>query len=123
MTLNPDWGTRWCIGVGFIGVGSSRDSEARGVLSVGNSVVLTDGLEAAVSGVDLVGTLGGGELSLSNTKDVGDFFSTGGGASGGTVIERLGTVRRVITGGTFSPSVLTVGSGTTVGAVFGRVNP
>lgn len=76
MTLNPDWGARWWIGVGLIGVGSSRDSEVRGVLNVGNSVRLADGLSVAGSRVALVASLGEGELSLSTTSDAGRIFST-----------------------------------------------
>ena len=122
MTLNPDWGTRWCIGVGLIGVGSSRDSEARGVFVVGNSVVLTDGLVAMTSGVGLAGSLGAGGLSLSITRE-GGLLSTGGSNSGGAVVERPGKVRGVITGETFSLSVLRVGSEMTVEGGLGRANP
>ena len=86
--------------MGLIGAGSSRDNEPRGVVNVGNSVVLTEGLAAVVSDVGLVGGLGGGEISFSNTRGAGVLFSTGWSVSGGAVIERLGAVLPVMTGET-----------------------
>ena len=118
MTLNPDWGTRWCIGVGLIGVGSSRDSDAREFLIDGNSVVLTDGDAAAEpEGVGCVGDLGGGGLPSSIT---GGLFSTEGTTMVGG---RLGVVRPVITGETVSLAVVTMSSEATVDAGLGRANP
>jgi len=121
MTLNPDWGTRWCIGVGLIGVGSSRDSEVRGSLIGGVSVASMGGVVAAgPEGVEYVGDLGAGELSSSIA---GDFFSTKGVTRVGAVIERLGAVRPVITGETLSPTALTAGSVTTVDVRLDRAKP
>lgn len=109
--------------MGLIGVGSSRDSEARGVFNVGNSVVLTDGLVAGVSEVGWAGSLGVGGSPLSTTRGAGVFLSAGRTTSGEAVTERLGAVRPMITGETFSPSVLTAGSETIVDAGFGRASP
>lgn len=107
--------------MGLIGVGSSRDSEARGFLIGGNSVVLMDGVVAAESErVGYVGDLGAGGLSTSNAVR---FSSTGGTAMVGSVIERLGAVRPVITGETLSFVTLTVGSEMTVGVGLGRAKP
>ena len=114
MTLNPDWGTRWCMVVGLIGVGSSRDSEPRGFTKVGNSVVLTEWFAAAVSsGAGCGGDLGVGELSLSV---VGGVFSVKERTSGEAVIERVGVLRPVIT-------TLAVDSETMVGVCLGRAKP
>lgn len=109
--------------MGLIGVGSSRDSDVRGVFNVGNSIASAGGLEEGVSGVGLVGSLGTGELSLWKAREVGDLFSAKGSGSGGAVTERLGAARPVITGETFPLSALTMGSETTVGVGLGRVNP
>lgn len=98
--------------MGFIGVGSSRDSEARGFLIGGNSVVLTDGVVAAES--EGIGDMGAGDLSLSIARG---FSSTWGTTMIGAVIERLGVVRPVITG------VSTAGSETTVDVGLGRARP
>ena len=127
MTLNPDCGIRWCIGVGLIGVGSSRESDVRGLVKMGNSVVLTDGLAAIVSGVGVLTVWGAREISSSRlrlalSRDAG-LSSTWGSTSAGAVVERLGGVRPVIAGGIFSLSVLTVDSGTTEDAGLGRVKP
>jgi hypothetical protein len=102
----------------LIGVGSSRDSEVRWFLIGGNSVVLIDGVVAAESeGVEYIGDLGVGELSLSSA---GDFLSTEGTIIVGAVIERLGVVRP---GEASSLGVSTVGSGMTVDVGLGRVKP
>lgn len=103
----------------MIGVGSSREREARGLLKDGNSIVLADGLEVSDSG-GLWGSLGHGE---SGVRDGGDFFSTGAIASGGAVVERLGVVRSVTTGETFPPLDLAGGSGTTGDVGLGRAKP
>ena len=77
-----------------------RDSGPWGVVNIGNSVVLTDGLVVIISGVGLVGGLGDGEISLSIARGVGGLFSTGGNVSRGTVVERPGAVQPVMTGET-----------------------
>lgn len=80
--------------------------------------MLTGGVTAAgPEGVECVGDLGAGGPSSSIGRD---FFSAEGVTRFGAVIERLGAVRPVITGETLSPTVLTVGSATTVGVCLGR---
>lgn len=84
-----------------MGVGSSRDSEVRGPLIGGNSVVLTDGIVAAESErFEYAGDLGVRGVSLSNASGAGCCFSTEGTTADGAVIERLGAVRPVVVGGT-----------------------
>lgn len=109
--------------MGLIGVGSSRDSDARGLLYVGNSVVLTEGLVATLSGIEAMEDRGGGELSLSMATDARGFFSTEGSTSGGAVTERLGGGCPQTTGDTLSPSVLTADSETTEDVGLGRAKP
>lgn len=104
----------------MIGVGSSRDSEARGLLNVGNSVVLTEGLAVTLSEIEAMEDLGGGELSSIVTDARG--FSTEGSASGEAVTERLGAGCPRARGGALSP-VLTVDSETTEYVGLGRVKP
>lgn len=109
--------------MGLIGVGSSRDSEARGLVYDGNSVELTEGLVATLSGIEAMEDLGGGELSLSIATDVRGFFSTEGSTSGGAVTERLGGDCPKTTEDTLSPSVLTTDSETTEDICLGRAKP
>ena len=90
----------------------SRDSEVRGFLMDGNSVVLTDRVVAAESdGVGYMGDLGVGWLSLSTADSC---FSTDGATMGGAVIERSGTVRSAAAGETLSLVAFAVDSEVTV---------
>ena len=105
-------------------MGSSRDNEARGFSTGGNSVVSTGGVIAVESErIEYVGDFGTGELSLSIAAGAGGFFSTGRTVIGGAVIERLGATRPVIRGEASSPGALTADSRTIVEVGLCRVMP
>jgi hypothetical protein len=64
--------------VGLIGVGSSRDNEARGFSISGNVVVSTGEVVAVGSkGIEYVGDFRAGGLSLSTATGVGAFSRLG----------------------------------------------